>query len=213
MLSLNELIAQGEHIQQDFKFRIDDQRKIARTLCAFANTKGGRLLIGVKDNRKIAGCNPQEEIYMIEGAAKLFCKPEVKFSSKIWQEDLRLVLQIDVELSENTHHKAMDDNGKWKYYTRIDDHTTVVNKILAGVWFEKKNKHAKPEKFDDEELTFLRVLEDQHIMSLSKLYRKLKMSPRKVDRLLVLLICWDLVEIVSQDDGIYYRIKQSDKHN
>ncbi len=52
MPSLNELIAQGEHVQQDFKFRIDDQRKIARTLCAFANTKGGRLLIGVKDNRK-----------------------------------------------------------------------------------------------------------------------------------------------------------------
>jgi hypothetical protein len=44
------------------------------------------------------------------------------------------------------------------------------------------------------------------------LYRKLKMPPRKVDRLLVLLICWDLVEIVSQNDGIYYRIKESDKN-
>lgn len=213
MLSLTELIAQGEHIQQDFKFRIDDQRKIARTLCAFANTKGGRLLIGVKDNRKISGCNPQEEIYMIEGAAKLFCKPEVNFTSKIWREDVRLVLQIDVAFSENSHHKAMDDTGKWRYYTRINDHTTVVNKILAGVWFEKKNKHAKPEKFDNEELSFLHLLRDEHSLSLSKLYRKLKLPPKRVDRLLILLICWDLVEIDAQDDGLYFRIKEPDKHN
>ena len=49
------LIAEGEHQQQDFKFEISDARKIARTLSAFSNTDGGRLLIGVKDNGKIAG--------------------------------------------------------------------------------------------------------------------------------------------------------------
>ena len=53
---LHHLIAQGEHQQQDFKYEISDVRKIARTLSAFANTDGGRLLIGVKDNGKIAVC-------------------------------------------------------------------------------------------------------------------------------------------------------------
>ena len=40
-------IEEGEHQQQDFKFEVSDSRKIARTLSAFANTDGGRLLIGV----------------------------------------------------------------------------------------------------------------------------------------------------------------------
>ncbi|MFN5846628.1 MAG: helix-turn-helix domain-containing protein, partial [Flavobacteriia bacterium] len=112
MPTLNQLIAEGEHLHQDFKFRIDDQRKIARTLCAFANTEGGRLLIGVKDNRKVVGCDPAEEFHMIEGAAKMFCQPEVKFSSKIWQEDFRLVLQIDVWASDTKPHRAQDDDGR-----------------------------------------------------------------------------------------------------
>ena len=58
------LIAEGEHQRQDFKFEISDARKIAKTLSAFANTDGGRLLIGVKDNGKIAGVRSDEEQYM-----------------------------------------------------------------------------------------------------------------------------------------------------
>lgn len=47
-----QLISEGEHLQQDFKFEISDVYKIAKSLSAFANTSGGRLLIGVKDNGK-----------------------------------------------------------------------------------------------------------------------------------------------------------------
>ena len=67
---IHALIAEGEHQQQDFKFEISDARKIAKTLSAFANTNGGRLLIGVKDNGKIAGVRSEEEKYMIEAAAQ-----------------------------------------------------------------------------------------------------------------------------------------------
>ena len=66
---IHALIAEGEHQQQDFKFEISDARKIAKTLSAFSNTDGGRLLIGVKDNGKIAGVRSDEEQYMIEAAA------------------------------------------------------------------------------------------------------------------------------------------------
>ena len=74
------MIAEGEHQQQDFKFEISDARKIAKTLSAFANTDGGRLLIGVKDNGKIAGVRSEEEKYMIEAAAQLYCIPEVEYT-------------------------------------------------------------------------------------------------------------------------------------
>ena len=47
---IQQLVSEGEHVHQDFKFAITDARKIAKSLSAFANTEGGRLLIGVKDN-------------------------------------------------------------------------------------------------------------------------------------------------------------------
>ena len=58
---LHAWIAQGEHQQQDFKFEISDARKIARSLSAFANTNGGRLLVGVKDNGRLAGIRSEED--------------------------------------------------------------------------------------------------------------------------------------------------------
>ncbi|MFO0494101.1 MAG: helix-turn-helix domain-containing protein [Flavobacteriia bacterium] len=207
MSTLADLISEGEHVNQDFKFRIDDQKKIARTLCAFANTSGGRLLIGVKDNRKIVGCHPEEELRMIEGASKMFCQPEVFFTSEILQEDFRLILEIQVPLSCNSPHKAKDDEGRWKPYIRVKDHTVAVNKILERVWIEKKKPTSKPEKFDDDELLILKLIYEHGEVTLSKLYRLSKLPLKKVDKLLVMLICWDLVEICYETDGVYYKSK------
>ena len=59
---IQRLIAEGEHLHQDFKFAISDARKIARTFSAFANAGGGHLLVGVKDNGVVAGIRTDEEI-------------------------------------------------------------------------------------------------------------------------------------------------------
>ena len=95
---IHALIAEGEHQQQDFKFEISDARKIAKTLSAFANTNGGRLLIGVKDNGKIAGVRSEEEKYMIEAAAQLYCVPEVEYSyAKLLQKsEMRKNMVMDL---------------------------------------------------------------------------------------------------------------------
>ena len=47
---LKDLISGGENQQLDFKYCVSDSRKIAKTLVAFSNSDGGKLLIGVKDN-------------------------------------------------------------------------------------------------------------------------------------------------------------------
>lgn len=212
METLAALIAQGEHVRQDFKFRIDDQRKIARTLCAFANTEGGSLLIGVKDNRKIAGCNPEEEFHMIEGAANLYCQPPVVFKQKIWQEDFKLVLEIIIEKSGTVPHKAKDDYGRWKPYIRIQDHTTAVNKILERVWYEKKKPISKPQKLEQDEIDFLKLIQQHEPVTISKLYRLAGLPLRRVDRLLVLFICWDLIGMRFEPDGIFYFSKEVDQY-
>ena len=76
-------IAEGEHVRQDFKFAISDARKIAKSLSAFANTGGGRLLVGVKDNGQIAGVRSEEEIYMVEAAATVYCRPPLQLTHTI----------------------------------------------------------------------------------------------------------------------------------
>lgn len=207
MESVQKYIREGEHQTQDFKFRIDDAKKIARTLSAFANTDGGRLLIGVKDNGKIAGVNPEEEYHMIEGAAGMFCKPAIEFESRVWQEGHKLVLEINVESVENRPIKSLDENEVWKTYVRRDDHTLLANKILVRVWSELKKKHAKPQEFGEDEQLILKTLSENQNCTLSKVYRLTKLNKSKVDHLLVLFICWDLIEMIMSEEGTFYKVK------
>ena len=88
---IEALIEQGEHQQLDFKFEVSDSKKIARTLSAFANTDGGRLLIGVKDNGNISGVRSEEEYYMIEAASRMYtCLLYTSFpTSRLLENSLR----------------------------------------------------------------------------------------------------------------------------
>ena len=67
---LSRLVAEGEHQQQDFKYKITDACKLSKSVSAFANTDGGRLLIGVRDDGHLSGVRSEEEMYMMPSAAK-----------------------------------------------------------------------------------------------------------------------------------------------
>lgn len=205
---LKSYIREGEHQKQDFKFRVDDAQKIARTLAAFANTNGGRLLIGVKDNGKVVGVNPEEEFHVIQGAASLFCKPEIEISTTVLQDDHKLVLEVNVPEVENKPVKAKDDHGAWKTYVRRDDHTLLANKILIGVWKLQKKETSRPQKFDEDEQLLINTIKEANQITLSKLYRITKLKKSLVDRLLILFITWNLITMTISEEGTFYSLKE-----
>lgn len=134
---LQQLIAEGEHQQQDFKFEISDARKIARSLSAFSNTDGGRLLIGVKDNGRIAGVRSEEEIYMIEAAAKLYCRPNVEISVQTYEVDGKTVLVAEIPKAEQKPVQVQDETGKYLAYVRIADENILATPVHLAVWRQK----------------------------------------------------------------------------
>ena len=126
---IQSLIAQGEHEQQDFKFQINDARKIARSISAFANNTGGRLLVGVKDNGSIAGVNSEEEIYMIDQAAQMYCKPEQKPHFSVYYIEGKTVDKVDIDEASATPVKAPDESGPWKAYYRVADENILASSM------------------------------------------------------------------------------------
>ncbi|WP_158276088.1 AlbA family DNA-binding domain-containing protein [Brumimicrobium oceani] len=205
---LKSYIREGEHQTQDFKFRVDDAKKIARTLAAFANTDGGRLLIGVKDNGKVVGVNPEEEFHVIQGAAAMYCKPELEVKTQIMQDDHKLVLEVSVDEVENKPIKALDENGVWKTYVRREDHTLLANKILIGVWKKMRTKTSTPQIFDEDEQLILNTIEEAKEITLSKLYRATKLRKAFVDKLLILFITWGVVEMNITPGGTYFSVRE-----
>ncbi|MCX6307003.1 MAG: ATP-binding protein [Bacteroidetes bacterium] len=192
---ITKLIAEGEHQQLDFKFEIADAHKIARTLVAFANTDGGRLLVGVKDNGVLAGVRSEEEYYMVEAAAKMYCKPPVDFSVKEWNLNKKNILEIIILKSAGRPHFARQKEGNWVAYHRVGDQNFVVNRILLRVWKLANAPKGVYVKFTDAEKFLLEFLETNDSITLSKFMRLAGISRNKAENILVRFMLLKMLKI------------------
>ena len=138
-MTLDSLIAQGEHQQQDFKYVISSVNKIAHSLSAFANTEGGRLLVGVRDNGRIAGVQSDEEIYMIDAAAKSFCLPPVECQMQTTQQEGCSVLICTVEASGRRPVLAREEDGSQRAYVRVADQNIVASPVHLELWRQQQS--------------------------------------------------------------------------
>ncbi|MBN1926596.1 MAG: ATP-binding protein [Prolixibacteraceae bacterium] len=186
-----KLIARGEHQQQDFKYCINDSRKIAKTLSAFANTDGGRLLIGVKDNGNIKGVQSEEEVYMVEAAANIYSKPKIKFTTKDWNVDGKMVLEIMVEKSAKKPHFAENEQHEWIAYIRKDDENIIANPVLLKKWKLEKNKKGLYFKYDEPRRILIEYLNSNETITLSKYSKIAQISRAQAENILAELLFID----------------------
>lgn len=204
---IHALIGEGEHQQQDFKFEISDARKIAKTLSAFSNTDGGRLLIGVKDNGKIAGVRSEEEKYMIEAAAQLYCRPEVSYSMKNYTAEGRNVLVVEIEESDRKPVYARDENGKYLAYLRIKDENILATPVHLRIWQQSESPQGELMEYTEREQLLLNLLEENERLSLNKYCRLAHLSRRAAEHLLAKLVRYDIIETVFEGHKFHFKLK------
>lgn len=204
---IHSLIAQGEHQQQDFKYEISDARKIARTFSAFANTKGGQLLIGVKDNGKIAGVRSEEEAYMIEAAAQMYCFPKVDFTMHTYIADKKQVLVADIREIKHKPVYAKDENGKLLAYMRIADENILATPVQLRVWQQEAKTTGELITFTEREQLLLKLLEGETPLSLNRYCRKAGISRRAAEHLLAKFIRFGIVELVFENRRFLFKLK------
>ncbi|MEJ2596029.1 MAG: ATP-binding protein [bacterium] len=203
---IKKLISEGEHQRLDFKFEITDAARIARSLVAFANTEGGKLLIGVKDNGTIRGIQSDEEKFMLEKAAQFYCQPEVDFSTKVWEIEDKIILEVNIPFDPDHIHKAPDNEGNYKAYLRKDDQNLLANGVLMKVWSKRKNNrkikfvYSKPVQ---EVLFFLR---NNPYITLSETINVSGLSKYKAEHLLSDLILLEIIQMEISETSARYKL-------
>ena len=203
-------IREGESQTREFKFRVDSQRKIAKTLVAFANTDGGTIYIGVKDNGVIAGVRGEEELFMLEGAADLHTRPAVKFEVEALELDGKMVLAIHVPKSQTPPHEAHEDADsiaagarEWTAYFRQGAANFRANGVLMEYWRTVEVAKSLGEA-DQAVLTVLR--ESEEACSVSQIIKKSGLPAKSVEHALATLIAWDAVEFHAGEKGIRFAL-------
>ena len=209
--SIKKLISEGESLTLDFKFCISDSRKIARTLSAFANTEGGKLLIGVRDNGSIAGVRSDEEYYMIETASQLFCKPEIPVIIRQHTIDRKTVLEVDVAKGSKKPYSAKDENGKWKSYHRHNDQNLVANNILLQLWKKKERATGILIRFGKPENILMNYLKSNGSITFQGFKKIARIPAYRAEKIIVNLLLCDVLTMDASDKGYRYMLNPSDQ--
>ena len=189
---LLSLIGEGEHQQQDFKYRVSDALKLAKSVSAFANTDGGRLLIGVRDDGNMSGVRDEEEIYMMHQAAYRYCRPEASIKFDTYHIDGRTIVIATVPPSDHRPICVVSNDGKPRAYIRIADENIVASPVHMALWRESQNPQGTMLTYTDSVRKILDVLQDKEI-PLNLIVKRSRIPRPKVIKLLARLIRFQVV--------------------
>ncbi len=185
-LFLTSLIREGEHQQQDFKYRVADACKLAKSVSAFANTDGGRLLIGVRDDGNISGVRSEEEIFMMHQAAYRYCKPEPSIQFDTYHAEGRTVVICTVPPSVRRPVMARNEEGRMIAYIRIGDENIVASPVHLALWRESQKPQGSVIRLDDDIRQLLDAMKGSQ--TLGQIVRLSRLPRPKVVSLLARLI-------------------------
>jgi predicted HTH transcriptional regulator len=205
MDELQRLILQGENDTVDFKQRVTQPEKIARTLVSFANTRGGVILIGVKDNGTISGIDPEEEKHTLQLAADFYCDPPVKVLYEEVEDDHRTVLKVIVPESKFKPHFAKVKEDDWRGFVRVKD-TSVQTSKMVDKTLALEPVHLERLPLDRHENTVLTYLQSSPRITLRQYMKLANLSERRAYRTLVNLVIHGYLRLHDKEKEDYYTL-------
>lgn len=191
---IQRLIEEGEHEHQDFKFAISDARKIARSISAFANNDGGRLLIGVKDNGNIAGVRNDEDIFVIEQAAQMYCRPpqEVKITA-FSTEGGAVVVRAEIDKAQRRPVKCQEPDGTWKAFYRVNDENILAPSLMVKAWQRKQSHNAQIITLSEAETALMRYLDEEKSLTIEQYAQRAHISMAMAEDIIIRLYAIDII--------------------
>ena len=203
---IKDFLLQGEGENLDYKQTISSASKIAKTMAAFANHHGGTLLVGVKDNKKICGVRDADEKYMLDLAAKFYCKPPVSLDLITHDIGGLEVIECKVLQGLDKPYYAKDEDGKWWVYVRVKDNTLLASKIVVDVLRKSNSEEGVLVTYGSKEKAILEYLTTNDRITLSEYKHLVNISTRRATRIIVNLITAGVLRSHTTEKVEYYTL-------
>lgn len=199
---IKNLISEGEGLTLDFKQTIQNPRKIAKSMVSFANTKGGTLLIGVRDNGSIGGIRSEDEIHMIELAAGFHSRPEVPFTVSELIVDGKTIIEVNIPEGDQKPYYSHGEDDKWWVYVRVDDKCILASKTTVD-FMKNRGKEVKI-TMGKLEQNILQFVANREKTTLFEICKKFNLGRRRVSRILVDLMRADVIRSHTTEKVEFY---------
>jgi len=197
--ALKELVRHGENKHVEFKLKTNHPEKIIREVVAFANSDGGRLIVGIGDDKSIKGLKfADEDEFILCRAIDRNIYPAVDYEVEhVPVEGEREVLIFHIKKSVNKPH-YVDLDGiveNRRVYVRVEDRSVQASRemreILKG---ERKALNIKFH-YGEKEKALMKYLANNDKITVET-YATIANIPRKIaSRTLVVLVLANVIKV------------------
>lgn len=201
---LRHLIKRGEGTYLEFKKRTPTPEKIAREIAAFANTKGGTILIGVDDYKNIIGISAYfEEEYLLYKAAYDICVPAVPIRIELVHAGSADVMVVQVEEAEK---KPIYNKSKKKrlVFVREKDESILASDEMTEVLKTKYSDDGVTFEYGEREQMLFRYLNEYNDITVLKYSQLINVTTFRASRILVNLVSAGVLKLFRKSETDYF---------
>ena len=201
---LKILISTGESLFLEFKHKVASPEKIAREMCAFANSKGGKILIGVSDNGEMLGIKSfLEEEFWLNKAANEVCTPEIDFTMELLHLGPKDIMIVDVPEAENKPVYVKTKNKRTVFVRHIDESVTASENKIEILKNESSDEEFTFEYGEREQLLF-RFLNEYGEITVERFSILINVTTYRASKILVNLTSAGILNLFERDNVEYY---------
>jgi predicted HTH transcriptional regulator len=205
---LKRLVAHGEGLQIEFKRKTTYPDKIMREVVAFANTKGGKLIIGVDDDGTIVGLkHVLEDEFVLKEAIRKYCSPAVEYEMvKVPVAPDRFVLVFNIPPS-NTKPIFLIYNfktGRGMAYIRVADKSIQASREMRNILKGMSKGADTYLQYGENEGKLMAYLGANEKIDLPTFSTVAGISPQQASTILVKMTLAGVLKIFPDDSGDYF---------
>ena len=129
-----EEIKNGESKNLEFKIQLpDDSKKYMKTIVAYANTSGGKIIIGVDDTRNIVGVEPSSVFQIMDKIANAIsdmCVPQIIPDVTFRTIQGKCIVQIEIYPGQNRPYYIRSMGKENGTYIRVAGTSRPVDEAI-----------------------------------------------------------------------------------
>jgi len=203
------LVEEGEGSELEFKRKVSTPAKIARTLSACTNTRGGIMLFGVDDDGSIVGVvSEKEELDLIYRAGEFYCDPPIVPDIEIVPYKHRDVIIASVEESEDKPHALVnDETEETRIFIRVNDKTVPASKeVIKVLRDERRDKPPLTLAIGENERRLFAYLEKHERVTVDEYAEAINVSRRRASRILTTLVRAGVIRIHTIEKSDFFTL-------
>lgn len=211
---LRKLVAAGEGSTLEFKRKATYPDKIVREMIAFANTKGGILLLGIGDDGTIPGLkHPEEEVHAMTQALKKVKPPLHYIETFIPIGNARTVIQYEVKESTAKPHYLIHSEMVKESFVRVEDKSIKASRELREIIRREQQKKDIKFWYAEHEKLLIEYLDKNNSITLTEFVALTGLKRFYASKKLIILVLADVLCITPNEKGDLFTLAFGKKGN